>query len=98
MSKLVDVEPIILQVQRNLIPGTDEGGMVQVEDAERYFINLLNNAPKADTVKHSKWTGFPNNGVWDIKCASCHRLIPFGKTPNELLYCPYCGSRMDGEN
>jgi hypothetical protein len=97
MSKIVDVEPIIQQVQRNLIPGVDEYGMVSTECAERYFVNLLNNAPMADTVRHSKWTGFPNNGVWSIKCASCHRLIPFGNTPNELPYCPYCGSKMDGE-
>jgi hypothetical protein len=46
MSKIVDVEPIIKHIQRYLIPGTDEYGMVQVEEAERYFIELLKNAPE----------------------------------------------------
>lgn len=46
-------------------------------------------------VRYSKWVGFPNNGVWDIKCASCHRLLPFGQNPKDLNYCPYCGARME---
>lgn len=49
------------------------------------------------TVKHSKWVGFPNNGAWDLKCDNCHRIIPFGQTPETMHYCPLCGSKMDGD-
>ena len=55
--------------------------------------------PSADVVevKHSKWIGFPNNGVWDLKCDNCHRIIPFGQTPDTMHYCPQCGYKMDLE-
>jgi hypothetical protein len=46
---------------------------------------------------HSKWIGFPNNGVWDLKCDNCHRIIPFGQTPETMHYCPQCGARMDAQ-
>ena len=54
-------------------------------------------APKVEyrEVKHSKWVGFPNNGVWDLKCDICHRVIPFGQTPETMHYCPECGAIMD---
>jgi hypothetical protein len=98
-QKYIDVGPVIAHMQRNLIPNTDEAGMVFVNDAERYFISLLEKAPevKIESVRHASWTGFPNNGVWDIKCSNCHRLIPFGQSPHDLAFCPYCGSKMDGE-
>ena len=60
----------------------------------------IQNVPKADVVevKHSKWIGFPNNGVWDLKCDNCHRIIPFGQTPETMHYCPQCGAKMDMED
>lgn len=50
---------------------------------------------KAETVVHSKWIGFPNGGVWDLKCDACHRIIPTGQTPETMHYCPQCGAKMD---
>jgi hypothetical protein len=96
--KYIDAEPIILDIKRNLIPGTDEAGMVFVNDAERYFISLLEKAPevKIESVRRASWTSFPNNGVWSIKCSNCHRLLPFGALPEELKYCPYFGCLMEG--
>lgn len=49
MSRLVDVDPIILNIQRNLIPGVEEDGTIRVEDAERYFIRLLEEATIEET-------------------------------------------------
>lgn len=49
-----------------------------------------------EPVRHGKWTGFPNNNVWSIKCSECHRLLPFGTLPEEMKYCPHCGAKMDG--
>lgn len=50
---------------------------------------------KAEPVVHSKWIGFPNGGVWDLKCDACHRIIPTGQTPETMHYCPQCGAKMD---
>ena len=46
---------------------------------------------------HARWVGFPNQGVWSYRCGNldCARLIPFGCNPNELAYCPYCGTKMN---
>lgn len=43
-KKIADVEMLINQVRHNLITGADESGMVSVEEAERWFIKLLENA------------------------------------------------------
>lgn len=51
---------------------------------------------EAEPVRHSKWIGFPNNGVWDLKCDNCHRIIPRGQTAETMHYCPQCGAKMDG--
>jgi len=43
----------------------------------------------------SKWVGFPNNGVWDLKCEKCGYIIPFGQCPENMHYCPNCGAKME---
>ena len=64
------------------------------------FKHMLLEAPAADVepVVHGKWTSFPNNNVWSIKCSECHRLLPFGTLPEEMEYCPHCGAHMSGGN
>ena len=42
----------------------------------------------------SKWVGFSNNGVWDLKCEKCGYIIPFGQSPENIHYCPNCGAKM----
>lgn len=74
------------------------GGVRLVRDL--ILTNEETRVPAADVepVKHGKWTGFPNNNVWSIKCSECHRLLPFGTLPEEMEYCSHCGARMDGGN
>ena len=55
---LVDKDNIKQKIQRYLIPNTDENGMVNVEDAERYFLNLLDKVPVIET---PKWNISKNN-------------------------------------
>lgn len=45
--------------------------------------------------KQSEWVLVPVGMVAQYRCGNidCCRLIPFGCTPNELTYCPYCGSK-----
>ena len=49
---LIDRENIKKQIQRYLIPNTDDSGMVSVEDAERYFLSLLDKEP---VIKTPEW-------------------------------------------
>lgn len=50
-------------------------------------------------VRHSEWTPIPVNGVLEFRCGNidCARHIPFGCEPSDMHYCPYCGSKMDGD-
>lgn len=45
-----------------------------------------------------EWVVIPVDGVFNYRCGNinCARLIPFGTTPQEMKYCPYCGARMKG--
>lgn len=52
---------------------------------------------KKNQREKSRWIGFPNNGAWDLKCDKCHRIIPFGQSPNSMHYCPNCGADMRGD-
>ena len=60
-------------------------------------VNEAYNPKPSVQQKHANWVGFPNAGVWSYRCGNidCARIIPFGCKPNELVYCPYCGSKMD---
>lgn len=54
----INKEKLILDVQRNLIPGTDEHGEVSEGQATRYFLSLINKQPTADVVEvvtYVKW-------------------------------------------
>ena len=55
--------------------------------------DCISSADVRNAVK-SKWIPFPNNGVWDFKCDICHRIIPFGQTPDTMNFCPNCGADM----
>ena len=39
--KQIDADSLKLKVQRYLMPNVDDDGMVSVENAERYFLNLI---------------------------------------------------------
>lgn len=45
MTYYVDKEALALKVQRHLIPDVDVDGTVSVENAERWFLKLLEEAP-----------------------------------------------------
>lgn len=48
MPKYVDIQPIVTKIRRELMPNIDIDGTVSVEDAERYFLKLLESAPSID--------------------------------------------------
>lgn len=58
MARYIDAEALKLNVQRYTIPNVDYDGTVSVENAERYFISLLDKAPTADVVPRSEVEGY----------------------------------------
>ncbi len=47
-ARYIDAEALKLNIQRYIIPNIDDDGTVSVENAERYFISLLDKAPAED--------------------------------------------------
>lgn len=54
MPRYIDAEAVKLNVRRYLIPNTDDYGTVRVEDAERWFLKLIDECPTADVAPKSE--------------------------------------------
>ena len=82
----IDADALALEVRMNLMPNVDIDGTVRVEDAERYFLNLIEKSPiyEGDWIK-------PSASSQEC-CSQCGRSpkMLFGLLPE---YCPHCGSR-----
>ena len=90
---LISREALALKVRRNLIPNVDADGTVSVEDAERYFLRLLETAPAVDAVEvvHGRWIK-DGDVVVCSECGEEHAWDEYRAT-----FCEDCGARMDGE-
>lgn len=107
----VNKEKLILDVQRNLIPGTDEHGEVSEGQATRYFLSLINKQPVAyvEKVRHGKWVLDTNytgkhKEIWVCSVCTHYQSKKISghhrDNPNKIKfmkYCPNCGARMDGD-
>ena len=54
MARYGDLDALRLKVMRYLMPNVDVDGTVSVEDAERYFLKLLEDEPTADVAPKSE--------------------------------------------
>ena len=93
----VDKEKLILDVQRNLIPGTDAYGEVSVQQAERYFLSLIDKHTAVDVekVRHGKWIKCQRlYGIgYEYICSVCEKgTRQYEGQPR----CSECGAIMDG--
>lgn len=50
MSRYIDAESLASKVKKHLNPHTDEFGMVSVENADRWFLSLIENEPDVNAV------------------------------------------------
>ena len=93
MARYIDADKLALEVQRYLMPNVDDDGTVTVENAERYFLNLIKKQPTADVVevKHGEWKQVSGKYPPYI-CTSCNHIY----NNKEYKYCPFCGAKMDG--
>ena len=85
MARYIDADAVKLKVQRYLIPNTNDDGTVSVEDAERWFLKLLEETPTAEVVevvrcKDCKFVSFvqPDGTIHcDAKMLTFHKPMDF---------------------
>ena len=51
MARYIDAEKLKSNIRVNLMPNVDVDGTVTVENAERYFLNLIDKTSTADVVE-----------------------------------------------
>ena len=93
MAEYIDKEAVALKVRRYAMPNVYVDGTVMTEDAERYFLKLLEEAPAADVeeVKHGRWIEQTISGEATWCCSECKTLgSPHWKR------CPVCEAKMIG--
>ena len=81
------------------MPNVDIDGTVAVEDAERYFLNLIDKTSTADVmeVKHGEWIKEDNGTQYWYQCSECSERPPYNRYKELWLSacCPNCGAKMD---
>lgn len=96
MNKYIEREALKLKVQRYLMPNVDTDGTVLVNDAERYFLKLLDDAPTADVaeVRHGHWISYLDGD--HIMPERYYQCSECGRRGYTKMY-PYCncGAKMD---
>lgn len=98
MARYIDAETLKRNIRVNLMPNVDVDGTVTVENAERYFLNLIDKSSAADVaeVKRGEWAWIADDSPM---CTYCGKV--FDTTDNvdagiTWNYCPNCGAKMDG--
>ena len=79
MNKYINANAVKLDIRRYLMPNVDDDGTVTVENAERHFLNLLDNAP-AEEVE---------------KVVHCRNCIHYKANINKENYCDVHSTRWD---
>ena len=66
----------------------------KLESVIKRFSNAIDSAPAVDAVPvvHAQWN---DNGNEILSCSRCATWFPKERVPY-MLYCGYCGARMDG--
>ena len=99
MARYIDADVPKRNIRVNLMSNVDVDGTVTVENAERYFLNLIEKTTTADVVevKHGEWivVGRTKGMSAILKCSYCGRVR---KGHGRSNYCPDCGAKMDGGN
>lgn len=102
----VDTEKLKRNIRVNLMPNVDIDGTVAVENAERFFLDLIDKTSTADVVelRHGEWINVPpyralsGEYLKGQECSVCHSFfVSEGNTPySNHPYCCECGAKMDG--
>lgn len=78
MMAYIDTEKLKRNIRVNLMPNVDDDGTVTVENAERWFLSLINNQPTADVVEVPKTSiGDLSDGYHTFNELYHHRAVLF---------------------
>lgn len=68
-------------------------GRIKAKDGCMSVLDDINALPAADVqpVKHGRWIGVDYDTYFE--CSECKNMTDW----QNYKYCPYCGTRMDGE-
>ena len=95
MARYIDAENLKRNIRVNLMPNVDVDGTVTVENAERYFLNLIDKTSEADVVEVVRCKDCEYcidlimGGLW---CEHPDNIMPLGSNPTD--FCSY-GKRRD---
>ena len=99
----VDTEKLKRNIKVNIMPNVDIDGTVTVENAERYFLNLIDKTSTADVekVKNGEWDVSGRykfaDGSLAIRCTVCGCSLSSDEYKKyHWNYCPVCGAKMEG--
>ena len=79
MPEYIEREALALKVRRYLMPNVDVDGTVQVENAERYFLKLIEETPAADVVEV-------------VRCKDCNNSA---EVACGVMYCCYFNKNVE---
>ena len=97
MPEYIERETVVTKVKTYIMPNVDIDGTVSIENAERYFLNLLAETPAVDVVevKHGEWVKKPSRfgleGFSTFACSVCDKRFTFHPGYD---FCPGCGADM----
>lgn len=97
----IDKELLKRNIRVNLMPNVDIDGTVTVENAERYFLNLIDKTSTADVeeVKHGEWKHSMEVGqTYNYHYWNCSLCGASAFTSGYEKYCHECGAKMDGKD
>ena len=91
--RLIDAENA-KAIIRNTVEHLAEAGNGAMAGSLLFAVEVIDNAPTVDPVKHGKWimdflSGYRRK---HYKCSVCGK-----RSANASFYCPYCGAKMDEE-
>ena len=94
----VDTEKLKRNIRVNLMPNVDIDGTVTVENAERFFLDLIEKTSTSDVeeVKHGEWAWIADDSPMCTCCGKVFDTTDDADAGITWLYCPKCGAKMDG--
>lgn len=95
----VDAAKLKRNIRVCLMPNVDVDGTVTVENAERYFLNLIDKTSTADVaeVKRGEWAWIADDSPM---CTCCGKVFDTNDNADAgitWLYCPNCGAMVGGK-
>lgn len=95
----VEAEKLKRNIRVNLMPNVDVDGTVTVENAERFFLDLIDKTSTADVeeVKHAYWEEHVEKGnCFEHAYYICTNCGVGALDEGYEIRCHHCGAKMDG--